>query len=1382
MLFKWVASVGGPEGMVAAKSTGNLLYQSGKAGTLNDCIRGKGMNDFIIALIVPPPLSLTSATMPVSGNELSLSDDFLAVIDLSQRLRIIVNVLSGLVASLISKPNIRRAGSRKIEVKDGRDASDLEYCNLEVLSFLVNVISSAYSFQQELRMGTQSLDRNETTTLSKATVKASKEALPSLLLSASILENPIVELRDVLSRSIQDNSSQWTEVEESLSKKLGSLLSIQNKLLEAVATLILDAMFYGGGEAATVIWRLVIMTLSSFSVGSPDDTENMPQRTQPQQYLFLCRLAAFLFRKIVSQMDKLAWESIPLCSATARLCDLVEEKNLLRKSPDQARLSLDQVRLITAIIAVMTSGRHHAGWKQLGSQESIESEVNTQNRLNLPESISDTATFEITFLTNLVVISDMTHRELYRFRDDVDDDILALKFGIYRPLNINGIVPGNIRGSGRTAPALSKLLLPILQPCLRISLGCLQNIRSSDIVFLSPQATDVRSGQSLAVSCVTLLSSMETELRLTVSTAFDGLSFHSARDICMHSLSSLSNAITLHRTASDQVSEMFYRKLLLKIVEEMRGRYSKEKKRQEMALIQAYMDRAPNDSMKSSETSAVEREAMNSSVIENLLLGDWEASKTERSGSQEDFVLFTNNPNDSFDSSVHSSGDNIFGWSSYKGFGAALESAIEAMKNFDLTSSDNVLVVSDNVLLLLSSFITKWNDFQAHDEAESELVEMFDENATIYESLEKRGSNNALEAPTSEAAADAMSYYIEYASAENNRIQETQASHMLSRRYGCVSFTEKMCWKLYFEVFSGWPGELTTLFESCMADGGRDYGSRLVTIPVSPQFSRNLPKQLDVSQPVPVPDLGDSIKTLVNSGNLTIVDITKSCIEGGNDELDVDIDIMKDDFKNPSSVENADDDLKDGDSNNDDDDKQRLSDSQQNTSMQDLAKSDFTEEEQQILVQSSHSSPVSMFSYPPDSTLNSACGGHGNVEIWFENVLHVRAEGSRKGKLFLTSTFLVFEYEDITGFFEGDLLALEDTKRRFGEENIPYDASEKQYRKTAAKRVKSMRWILSELSHVYLRRYRLRDSAIEMFFIPSGGTSTGGAGIFAGLSSIFLDFGPGVEGNTKRDAAANSIMKNSPPQTVKQWPDKSVQIIAEQLRHLTLGWAKGRISNFDYLLSLNFLSGRSFNDLCQYPVFPWVLSNYTSEEIPDLSDPSNFRDLTKPMGALNPTRLKEFLERYRMFIDPIMPSFMYGSHYSTSAGVVLHFLIRLHPFADLHRQLQSGHFDVADRLFHSVPRTWDMCTGTSAAEVKELTPEWYTNPSFLRNSNNFKLGTSQEGEVLGDVLLPPWANGSPEKFVEVLRAALESDVCTEMLPSWIDLIFGRYGLMYTIFE
>ena len=39
-------------------------------------------------------------------------------------------------------------------------------------------------------------------------------------------------------------------------------------------------------------------------------------------------------------------------------------------------------------------------------------------------------------------------------------------------------------------------------------------------------------------------------------------------------------------------------------------------------------------------------------------------------------------------------------------------------------------------------------------------------------------------------------------------------------------------------------------------------------------------------------------------------------------------------------------------------------------------------------------------------------------------------------------------------------------------------------------------------------------------------------------------------------------------------------------------WIERKISNFDYLLFINRIASRSFNDLSQYPVFPWVLSEY----------------------------------------------------------------------------------------------------------------------------------------------------------------------------------------------
>lgn len=80
-----------------------------------------------------------------------------------------------------------------------------------------------------------------------------------------------------------------------------------------------------------------------------------------------------------------------------------------------------------------------------------------------------------------------------------------------------------------------------------------------------------------------------------------------------------------------------------------------------------------------------------------------------------------------------------------------------------------------------------------------------------------------------------------------------------------------------------------------------------------------------------------------------------------------------------------------------------------------------------------------------------------------------------------------------------------------------------------------------------------------------------------------------------------------------------------------------------YLMALNTMADRSLNDLAQYPVMPWVISNYTSLAL-DFKDPSTFRDLTKPIGALDPARLQSFRRRYKEMPEP---KFLYGTHYST---------------------------------------------------------------------------------------------------------------------------------------
>lgn len=62
---------------------------------------------------------------------------------------------------------------------------------------------------------------------------------------------------------------------------------------------------------------------------------------------------------------------------------------------------------------------------------------------------------------------------------------------------------------------------------------------------------------------------------------------------------------------------------------------------------------------------------------------------------------------------------------------------------------------------------------------------------------------------------------------------------------------------------------------------------------------------------------------------------------------------------------------------------------------------------------------------------------------------------------------------------------------------------------------------------------------------------------------------------------------------------------------------------------INKYSGRSFCDTNQYPVFPWVVADYTSPEL-DLSKAKTYRDLTKPIGALNEEKLKRYYEKYHL--------------------------------------------------------------------------------------------------------------------------------------------------------
>lgn len=308
---------------------------------------------------------------------------------------------------------------------------------------------------------------------------------------------------------------------------------------------------------------------------------------------------------------------------------------------------------------------------------------------------------------------------------------------------------------------------------------------------------------------------------------------------------------------------------------------------------------------------------------------------------------------------------------------------------------------------------------------------------------------------------------------------------------------------------------------------------------------------------------------------------------------------------------------------------------------------------------------------------------------------------------------------------------------------------------------RSQRIMLMELYSVYRRRYQLQQNGLEFYDVHR--------------NSVLIAFASHAD----REEVLSRVLQSNIPNSIFSSSYGTFINYAKFMKNLqariTSQWQSGKMTNFEFLMELNSLAGRSFNDLTQYPVFPWVIADYESEEL-DLNDPKTYRDLSKPMGALGEERAQQFRDRYdalssTYFGEDDPPPFHYGTHYSCAA-YVLYYLMRLEPFSRLALALQGGRFDVADRLFHDVGRSWKSASVENLQDVRELIPEFYYLSDFLVNTNDFDFGETQRGKTVHDVSLPKWAKGDPKRFVRLNRQALESEYVSKNLHLWIDLVFG----------
>ncbi|OHT08401.1 hypothetical protein TRFO_23175 [Tritrichomonas foetus] len=182
---------------------------------------------------------------------------------------------------------------------------------------------------------------------------------------------------------------------------------------------------------------------------------------------------------------------------------------------------------------------------------------------------------------------------------------------------------------------------------------------------------------------------------------------------------------------------------------------------------------------------------------------------------------------------------------------------------------------------------------------------------------------------------------------------------------------------------------------------------------------------------------------------------------------------------------------------------------------------------------------------------------------------------------------------------------------------------------------------------------------------------------------------------------------------------------------LTQRWRKREISNFDYILWLNMLSGRTFLDSESYPIFPFIFASYENQ--------CNIRDFSRNISIyLSKENAKQLRERRMSDLDPYR-SFLFSQAFSTSE-LIKKFLGSISQFHC------ETYFTSYKEIFERITEGKLQC---------ELPPEFFFMPEIFEKWKEF----------------PKYAPNASVFMMKNLKA-LETEEVSMTLHKWIDIIWG----------
>ena len=214
----------------------------------------------------------------------------------------------------------------------------------------------------------------------------------------------------------------------------------------------------------------------------------------------------------------------------------------------------------------------------------------------------------------------------------------------------------------------------------------------------------------------------------------------------------------------------------------------------------------------------------------------------------------------------------------------------------------------------------------------------------------------------------------------------------------------------------------------------------------------------------------------------------------------------------------------------------------------------------------------------------------------------------------------------------------------------------------------------------------------------------------------------------------------------------------------TSNWLDKKISTLEYLLKVNKFSGRTYNDLTQYLIFPWILKDYL-----DIYDKKYIRDFGLPMSVQEKEALEIVKENYELDDEPNKSYFK--CHYSNSSYVTI-YLFRINPFTNNQIKLQSGKFDAPQRQISCLQEICNIFK--EHKETCELIPEYYYLIEIFMNMNFNFFGylNKKLKNIVNNLKLPKDFDSLLELFL-FHQNFLNSNEITSNIHKWIDNIYGE---------